>query len=1163
MASEASSSISVGQRLRDAAIVGYNSPAYRDVASAVSAEVSSRVQSEMVKRSRAIPVVMTQILSPELAEELSQEFPEIRLVNYGMDRLGHESYQAYSYLMNELMLIHASKFTNSAVHLGGRVMSSLMVKDLAVHIELDTNVPSAVHARMRDIRNTNRVLGDYAVLSREGDFAYARHRYEEYLARRDYVACSKVDCHKKAGVYLADVSQYAISPTQFVAGAIQCDADVAIAFFPYHPIMLMQDKGEIPGTGVHYEKDFDMQVLRMKYPQGVSGAEIFSLAHWAAWLTEHVVQVGRGSSRREYHFQLIKRRGPFMMVQAVRAATLSKESSVLDWLPQVSRKEPEVQLRHALDLELQEQAYVVRGWTLKNLATDPGEESSWSSVCFMAPRKVVDAVYAFGMQLPAESFSRYAIRRQYTMYDRVTVEGSSVTRGYKPSTAHLDILTSVTYAELFVKRYESGMLSKELMARLKGVAGFADAGFLARFKAVATWCVMYVWHATLGRVLEGFSQMCQWIEDFFVGKVDKQPSFQLAPERLTFETVVGGWRATRASEYRQAVQSLTSFSHDSKISLRGGLLSRKIAALENVSHGVSKDNLRTVAEMPMGRIFMDDGVSSKTLAGEVGETPERTQLMNKLKEQNQMDQAGPLRHFMPTMVSERLADPDKGGLPDQDVDPQFVTTMNEVYAEFNPELVRQDITVDVASISHDPQDRQLHADRLRLPRVFTAQPKDKEYFRSKIKALGAPKRQETGPELLSSMAARNLAAPKVSLPQDNSKIIPEIWETFLNRMCVSDARDKLRMYAEDPAALEETAYNDWMSQARPEVIQRVARQIDECDTPMLEQDVGKYLMMLKADVKPPLSDKPVRSRIEPQVIVYHDKAVSSMYSAVFRVLVRRFLSLLKPNVHVNLLKDMDDIQQFLQGVHPFGTAMRYVENDFSKYDKSQDAFVFELEQYVFRALGMNEALLKRWVAGHEECRLRSFTTGISLHVRFQRKSGDATTAFGNVLLNILSVSYAYGISDFVWALFMGDDSLIATASTAIDGRAVSILGEVFNLMAKTYITDQPYFASWFFLFWDERKKVIGLPDPIKRVEKWSQAISAVDPQWSERYDGARQTCKPYAYKANTRWLGKMVSQRYMVSEESANRLPAAIYTAVKSEQNFRNMYEAEPEWFRY
>nr|UUW20884.1 MAG: RNA-dependent RNA polymerase [Hangzhou virga-like virus] len=935
-----------------------------------------------------------------------------------------------------------------------------------------------------------------------------------------------------------------MSPTQFIAGAVQCGAEVAFAFFPYHPVMLMQESGEIPGTGVYFHKDFEMGELRLRYPEGVCGAEVFSLNDWGAWLTEHVVQVGRGERRMQYHFQLIKRRGPFMLVQATRAGTTLSQG---------------IKLRHCLDLEMPEQMYVIESWKLKNVAANPNVLSSWRQVSYLAPRKIVDAVYTFGMQLSPENFSRYAIRRQLTMYDRVTVEGSNVVMGYMPSADELDALTTDLYAELFAKRFESGLLSKELMARLKAVSGFSNAPFSSRVKVIATWCMVSVWENSFGRLFDAVASVAKWVEDCFTSSVDKLPGpqFAMAPTKLTFETVVDRWRKVNRTKYAKALQVATRFRPGNVTRIRGGLLADAIAVRERSYATTAVDS----SFVHVGHVVLQDGLASKAAAGEVLTTEAQQELVDLLKEQNTFDQASDSRHVMPTEAYVRMDDPDDGTVVDQDIDPDYIGTLNEVYEGFNPGVPASKLERDIASLSLDPQDRQLYAERLRYPRVFAAQPRDRKYFRSKVLALGAPKRQETGPELLSAMAARNLAAPRVKLVQDDSVIIPQIWENFLKTMCVPDAKEKLARYQRDPVALEENAYIDWMSQSRPDVVNRVAAELKECDVPMLEQDVGTYLSMLKADVKPPLSDKPLKQRIEPQVIVYHSKGLSSMYSSVFRVLVRRLLSLLRPNVHVNLLKDMDDIKRFLQAVHPFDADLKYIENDFSKYDKSQDAFVFKLEQYVFEALGMNQALLERWVKGHEQCRLFSFTTGISLHLRFQRKSGDATTSFGNVLLNIMSVSYAYGLSEFAWALFMGDDSLVATSVTTVDEKAVAILAEVFNLTAKTFVTDQPYFASWFFIFLKERRRVIGLPDPIKRIEKLSQAVSAIDPQWSERFISAAQTCAAYANKSNTKWLGAMVAKRYQIPVQAANRLPAAVYTACSSEANFRALYEDEPEDF--
>jgi hypothetical protein len=711
------------------------------------------------------------------------------------------------------------------------------------------------------------------------------------------------------------------------------------------------------------------------------------------------------------------------------------------------------------------------------------------------------------------------------------------------------------------------------MQRLKQVAAFGNAGFTKRVMAVAAWGMTHVWDHTFGALGDAMNSMCEWLESLFSGGAPQLPSFVIAPEYLSFSTVTEAWKESRGFNYDTAVENLKGFFVTSASAVvRGGKIASALASVAGVSRDACISGAMQVANVPSGHghmahVVLDDGPMSITHT-RPAMTPGGYDLLQEalvadLRALNVVDEPPVDRHHMPTETVVRVVSQTEWMTPDFDLDPDYVGTLNEVYEVFNPGVAQQPLERDIASLSFDPQDRHLMADYLRMPRLMDSAPRDREYYRSKILALGVPKRQETQQELLSSVAARNLNAPKISLPQDQTVLIKEIWGKFLSVACVDGAKDKLVSYQQDPVALEEDAYRDWVSKAKPGNVQAVKKELELNSQALGEMPVGEYLMMLKSDVKPPLGDKPLHGRVEPQVIVYHDKALSAMYSSIFRVLVRRFLSLLKPNYHINLLKDSRDITQFLQALHPFGQKLDYLENDFSKYDKSQDEFVFMLEEYVFRQLGMNEELLQKWVAGHVECSIRSFTTGMSLHVRFQRKSGDATTAFGNVILNVLSVCYAYSPTAVVWAVFMGDDSLVASVGRAFDERAVAILAEVFNLAAKMYVTDAPYFASSFLVVDDVNCNAVLVPDPIKWIEKRSQMVDAADPQWKERFVSAADACEPYKFKINTEPLARLVAQRHKIPLEEAVRLPAAIATAISSQERFRGCYEDKPEVIHY
>jgi hypothetical protein len=538
------------------------------------------------------------------------------------------------------------------------------------------------------------------------------------------------------------------------------------------------------------------------------------------------------------------------------------------------------------------------------------------------------------------------------------------------------------------------------------------------------------------------------------------------------------------------------------------------------------------------------------------------EVVGMLRQLNPVDEAPVTRRQLDALQVVRQASAER--VVDFDPDPDPISTLNAFYEAAVPGVAQQNLEYDTASVSLDPQDRVLSAPYMKLPGYFGDAPKPKLLYHSRLRALNVPKRQQTLQELLSAIAARNLSAPQVALPQDDAQTARVVWDNFLDVACVPDARQRLAAYSRDPVSLEEDAFREWVTQATPAKLAAVKAELVRLSESLAEMPVDEYLVMLKADVKPTLSTKPLENRTEPQVIVYHEKALSALFSSIFRVLVRRFLGLLRPNYHVNLLKDSRDIEEFLRGVHPFGVQnLKYLENDFSKYDKSQGKFVFELERVVFTALGMNEEMMKRWLGGHVECSMRAVALHLSLHVIYQRKSGDATTAFGNVILNAVSVSYAYRGSIVVWALFMGDDSLVCCSAVAHEEDAVQILAEVFNLGAKTYLTSAPYFASNFVVLDDINRGVCLVPDPVKRVERWSMMVSGDDPQWHERYVSARDSMRVYLNCFNTAGLARAVAERYPVAVSEVSGVACAVATLVSSERVFRGMWEEFPRVSNY
>lgn len=1127
--SEGLESLSVGRALESNVALSVHHPLYRAWVDVMEKKVAELASARGAMKSSAMPSFVMVTLNTEDMSSLAEMFPEFRLFNYGWARPAHALFVQFRRFSMEWLMLQARRLASSVVVYGTTLVSAMQLGFDKVALVVDPACPIAIHERYGASMDAYRLYRDYVSASTDAGVVLRRDIYDKFLAGGD-IRFELGDAHASVGEALCvDGWLYAYSPMQVALQMVAARASVSLGFFPYHPLMLMNAQGEIPGFGVYYSRDGTD--ISFSYPEGLAGVGSYPLSVWQAWLVSHSFCIGHGPSARWFQLELLKHRGCAMFYRMV----------AID-------QEPEVKaIFHALDLPAEQKSYVFTSWRLRGLGRDPSRKDSWVSECYIVGQRLADRVYQFAMQLPREQFTRYAVRKQLRITnDRIVIEGTSVKVNSALGEKMLDALVADIFTRAYVDRFQAGNLSDDARRFAESLAGFSSASWAERAWTILTVGALSVWEFTIAPTDRYVRNALDSVRAYLSGghvvhapTVTVTPSYVLVDGSSKFVNLEGGALAAMEVTRRAAMESVGCWSQ----------LCRHVAQLQSV------------VTAPTVHAFKVSDFALFTTPQAQGESvDEAIQLMRAL---NPVDEAPHVRRMLEVASAVRALTAER----DVDFNPVAdpVHVFNEAHSSVFPGVAEQNLEYDTASVSLDPQDRTLAAPYLRLPRYFGDVPKPKLLYQSKVRALNVPKRQQTLQELLSATAARNLNAPQIALPQSDEAMAIEVWENFLGEMCVPEARSMLKAYQNDIVGLEESAFREWVTQSTPEKLEAVKRELIEKSEALAEMPVDEYLVMLKADVKPSLSRKPLDTRTEPQVIVYHEKALSALYSSIFRVLVNRFLALLKPNIHVNLKKDMKDIQQFLQGgVHPFGAqGLQYLENDFSKYDKSQSRFVFILEEYIFKQLGMNNEFLARWVGGHVECSMRSLALALSLHVIYQRKSGDATTAFGNTMLNIVSTAYAHKGTKIVWALYMGDDSLACTLAIAHETDAISILAEVFNLSAKTYVTHSPYFASNFVILDDLNARAYLVPDPVKRIERWSMMVSGDDPQWHERYVSACDALSTYLNCGKTALLPKMVCERYQVTSEFVKGLADAVATVLSDERKFRSMWEELPTVSNY
>jgi len=902
---------------------------------------------------------------------------------------------------------------------------------------------------------------------------------------------------------------------------------------PYHPEMFREGTGELPSVGVGYK--MLPKTLQFMYPEGVAGCTRWDMSAWVQWLTSSTHTIRLGKKTHNFMVELRSQKGVFVFATVVRL-----ESSM---------SLPQSKLTHALELSWPRAMLVCRYKELKGLKCDPMLSSSWGDKVGYFPETITVGLYHHAMAMAQDRFTWEALLKRALVDGRVTYQGSAVKLQQALSDADARALVGVVYSRAFVDRYRMGKLGSEMLKRLKELVRFSEASFSAKVNIVYAAVCRSVWTSVRGVAVTDY------LRDVFVTLIQScsgRPQlgvveFLPAPTFVTYESYAKG-----LSKYWSFMTRVRG-AHVTVPCVRGDVDAWKAfggPGQASVCTGFRHPEVRTVkrtgtivedlVDMHEPGIVTEEGrkvVDGLADVNAMGNSPfERFVVKTAVATPEVKQTLGPVRFF---------------------VDDAYVDTINEVHEAMFPGMAVQDFEQDARSLAIGGQERVMEAEHMRVPLYGTIDSGETSVYKSRLRTYPVEKRSQTAGELLSALSARTLATPIVATAQDDAVLIPKIWDNFLDMACVPDARGKVVAFGEDKVGLEKELLEEWTKKARPEALKKMYGSLSKDAKALEEMNVSEYLVMLKTDAKPPMSDKPLKEQVAPQVIVYHEKNLSALYSSIFRVLVRRFLSLLKPEWMVNLLKDGEGIRDHIAANHPWGAlGLLFLENDFSKYDKSQHEFVFKLEKFVFERLGMRQDLLDKWMEGHERCSLRAVALGISLHVNWQRKSGDATTAFGNVILNVLSVCYAYAGSVVEWAVFMGDDSLVCCSVAAATPRSLELLSQIFNLNAKFLLSTFPYFASNFVLINSEEKQVRLVPDPIKRIQRWAVSMPSVDPRWADRFKSQSETCEVYSHGDALVGLEQSVAARYPVPVGlPLQPLWDAIATAVSSETRFRALYE--------
>jgi len=426
-------------------------------------------------------------------------------------------------------------------------------------------------------------------------------------------------------------------------------------------------------------------------------------------------------------------------------------------------------------------------------------------------------------------------------------------------------------------------------------------------------------------------------------------------------------------------------------------------------------------------------------------------------------------------------------------------------------------------------------------------------YKSVINTGVTPSKIQRQKTQLHSVKARNFDVTLNACDQDTDTVVIEAFNRFLEKFCLPAAKTILDYYARTENTINLTKQNLalFVEKLTPEKLEKFLNLPDD-ELDSSSKCLRNYLMRIKPDGKVNTTGKGWDGILPAQVVIYPESQVNAHWSPLLKIMRDRFISVMDPKCALYILKDRDAIQSHMSHHARGCRKLKYIENDFEKYDKSQHITAVKLKNYVYKRFGLNDIDHDTWEYGSELTHAIAFDTGISFTYCFQMRSGMSDTAIGNTVINAISVAYSYKIKVYIFAVFLGDDSIIAVL-IYIDCYDVShIMISVFNLSTTTIQSEYGFFCSSFIVQVGDGFRF--MPDPIKRYEKLGAYTAKSEEKLLSMYESYKDLMKTYAENAFVEKLAECVQSRYNIN---FNILPLlyGLYTLSVSYDKYRSCFE--------
>nr|QVG74719.1 RNA-dependent RNA polymerase [ssRNA positive-strand virus sp.] len=408
-------------------------------------------------------------------------------------------------------------------------------------------------------------------------------------------------------------------------------------------------------------------------------------------------------------------------------------------------------------------------------------------------------------------------------------------------------------------------------------------------------------------------------------------------------------------------------------------------------------------------------------------------------------------------------------------------------------------------------------------------------------------------QLIKAFAERNGSVPNLQGTLNEFQQANLLFADFKKTYIDNDVIDM----SECPLTINFSSIKSWLT-TQPPSIRKILESFD--NDFMLGNNLNRYNYILKRVAK---IDTEIDAHLRyksPQTIAFLDKLVNTIFCPLWRDIKSRLNFILKRNTFIYVDQSPLDFANKLShnfSVHNFKHKYnKFLEIDFSKYDKSQKLIALLFETLIMKYFGVDSQLINIWIFLHIYTELHDYKLKFNAFVNYQRKSGDAATFIGNTIFLMAVIASVFELYNTnFYALYSGDDSLLFVDQRPSNlQNKVDKLAYLYNLEAKLLTFATPYFCSKFLI--PSTDKWLFVPDTIKLINKLGRN-DLVDYVHVEEYRiSFLDNLHYYKNSFNYDMISEALNDRYNINGDHTIIYNALLYI-VSDKKIFSKLYYLE------